>query len=190
MSLPDFLVGDALVAARLLLGWIVVHEAPDGVSSGRIVETEAYTQDDPASHSYGRRTARNGVMFGPAGHAYLYRIHQETCLNVVIGPKGSGDAVLIRALEPVAGLELMRKRRGVDEERVLCAGPGRLCRALGITMESNGMPLEGGALRLEPGEPLTDEHIITATRVGIRYASDWPRRFYDARSRCVSRRAR
>ena len=190
MSLPDFLEGDALVAARLLLGWMVTHETPDGITSGRIVETEAYTHDDPASHSFGRRTPRNSVMFGPSGIAYLYRIHQETCLNVVIGPEGRADAVLIRALEPIAGLELMRKRRGVEAERILCAGPGRLCRALGITMESYGASLDSGSLRLEPGEGVPNEHVVTTTRIGIRHAADWPRRFYDARSACVSRRAR
>lgn len=190
VSLPDFLDGDTLAAARHLLGCIVIHETLDGVASGRIVETEAYTEDDPASHSFGRRTARNAVMFGASGTAYLYRIHQETCLNVVVGPEGRADAVLIRALEPTSGIELMRKRRGVEAEHLLCAGPGRLCRALGITMESNGEPLIGGNLRVEPGEFVPDEHVVITTRVGIRHAADWPRRFYDGSSRSVSRRAR
>jgi DNA-3-methyladenine glycosylase len=172
------------------LGWVISHETTDGLAAGRIVETEAYTQDDPASHSYGRRTPRNEVMYGAAGHAYVYRIHQATCFNVVTGIAGVGEAVLVRALEPVEGLPLMRTRRGIQDDRLLCAGPGRLCRALGITVDHNGVPLSGGCIRLMAGDPVDDAGVIVTPRIGIRLAAEWPRRFYVAGSRCVSRPAK
>lgn len=184
------LEGDTVAAAREMLGWRLVHETPEGVTAGRIVETEAYTFDDPACHAFGRRTARNEAMYGPPGHAYVYRIHQQVCLNVVTRPEGIAEAVLIRALEPVEGLELMRARRGVESARLLCAGPGRLCRAMGITMEANARPLWTGPLRLEPGPAVPDEDVVTATRVGIRLAADRPWRFYQRSAQSVSKRAK
>lgn len=181
-----FLDDGALKAAPILLGWILSHETPDGIASGRIVETEAYTQDDPASHSFRRRTPRNEVMFGQAGRAYVYRIHQATCINVVTGSLGAGEAVLIRALEPVDGIPLMQARRGIDQERLLCAGPGRLCHALAITMAENGAPLWEGKLRLLPGPGIADDLVRVTPRIGIRLAAEWPRRFHLDGSRCVS----
>jgi DNA-3-methyladenine glycosylase len=182
------LAEDTVAVARALLGWTVWRGTPDGVTAGRIVETEAYTQDDPASHSYAGRTGRNEAMFGPPGHAYVYRIHQETCLNVVTGQCGSGEAVLIRALEPTIGLTLMRARRPGVRDALLCAGPGRLCRALDITMAMNGANLEAGCLRMVPAELVSEDDITVRPRVGIRLASDWPRRFYLKNCEYISKR--
>lgn len=182
-----FLELGALTTARSLLGAVISHETPEGLTSGRIVETEAYTQDDPASHSFGRRTARNEVMYGEAGHAYVYRIHQAICFNVVTGTAGTGEAVLIRALEPLEGIPLMRTRRGTENDRLLCAGPGRLCQAMAITMADNGTPLWLGPLLLIPGTSIRDDRVMVTPRIGIRLAAEWPRRFSVAGSRCLSR---
>jgi DNA-3-methyladenine glycosylase len=137
-----------------------VHEvAPDliGVTllvdgfGGRIVEVEAYHEEDPASHGYGGRTARNASMFGPPGHAYVYRSYGiHWCLNFVCGPAGVAEAVLIRALEPTAGIDEQQWRRGVDDPRALCSGPGKLCEALAVTREHDGLPLDESLFRFEP----------------------------------------
>jgi DNA-3-methyladenine glycosylase len=139
---------------------------------------------------YRRRTPRNEVMYGPPGRAYVYHIHQQVCLNVVTGPEGLAEAILIRALEPEEGLDLMRARRGVEDFRLLCAGPGRLCRAMGVTLTDNGAPLWTGKLRLEPGSPVPDADVVTTTRVGISRGVDRPWRFYDATARSVSKRSK
>jgi DNA-3-methyladenine glycosylase len=160
------------------------------VTTGRIVETEAYTVDDPASHAFRVPTPRNAPMFGPPGHAYAYRIHQQICLNVVTGPEGRPEAVLIRALDPTAGWDVMRLRRGDVPDQLLCAGPGRLCRAIGITMEANGAPLWTGPLRLEPGTPVADDDVETTTRIGLSRAAEQPWRYYQISAAGVSKRAR
>jgi DNA-3-methyladenine glycosylase len=191
--LPDhlrFLCDETLRAARMLLGWRLVHNTPDGLTAGIIVETEAYTADDPACHAYRGPTQRNGAMFGPPGHAYIYRIHQQICLNVVTRPEGIPEAVLIRALDPVDGLDLMRLRRGDVGDALLCAGPGRLCRAMGVTMDLNGHAMWGGPLRLEPGSRVPDADVMTTTRVGISRAAEQPWRYYQISARSVSKRAR
>jgi DNA-3-methyladenine glycosylase len=151
-----------------------------------VVEVEAYAPDDPASHSYRGRTARNAAMFGPPGHAYVYRsygIHH--CLNLVCGPDGEGAAVLVRALEPTSGLEAMRERRGVEETRLLCSGPGRLCEALGVTLAHDGLALDEPPFLLLPREGEPD--FVATTRVGITRAVDLPWRYVERGSRFVSR---
>ena len=143
----------------------------DGVG-GRIVEVEAYDQDDPASHGFRGRTARNAVMFGAAGVAYVYRSYGvHWCLNVVCAGPGRADAALIRALEPTHGLDVMRGRRGVDAERSLASGPGKLCQAIGVTREHDGLPLDEPPFELLPraaGAP----PIVQGPRIGITRATE------------------
>ena len=141
----------AIAVARQLLGLYLVHETRSGTTVGKIVETEAYCQDDPAAHTYRGMTARNKAMFGPAGHAYIYHMHGHHCVNCTAGPDGYGAGCLLRALESVAGIDLMQKRRGVEDEPALCSGPGKLAQAMGITMAQYGSDLldAGSPLRLE-----------------------------------------
>ena len=157
----------------------------DGVG-GKIVELEAYHHEDPAAHGYRGRTAGNASMFGPPGHAYVYRSYGiHWCLNVVCEGEGEASAVLLRALEPVHGVETMRARRGLDDLRLLAAGPGRLCQALAVTREHDGLPLDRPPfeLRERPAEP----EILQAPRVGITRARELPWRFGVAGSRFLSR---
>ena len=143
---------------------------------GRIVEVEAYHHTDPAAHSYGGRTERNAVMFGPAGYAYVYRSYGiHWCLNFVCEAEGSASAVLIRALEPLQGLAAMRRRRGLSEARALCSGPGKLCEALGVTIKHNGLALDRAPfeLRAREGKP----EIVIGARIGISKAVDEPWRY-------------
>ena len=158
----------------------------DGIG-GRIVELEAYDHEDPAAHGYGnKRTPRNAAMFLPGGHAYVYRSYGiHWCLNFVTGEEGEASAVLIRALEPLEGLDTMRARRGLDDVRLLAAGPGRLCQALGITKEHDGLPLDAPPFDLRPRrEPV---EVVVGTRIGITKAVDRPWRYGLAGSRFVSR---
>ena len=157
----------------------------DGVG-GRIVEVEAYDQEDPASHGYRGRTARNAAMFGTPGHAYVYRSYGiHWCLNLVCGEEGVAEAALIRALEPTAGLAQQRRRRGVQDVRALCSGPGKLCQALGITREHDGLALDRAPFRLEPrGEA---PEIVTAPRIGITRATELSWRYLEAKNPYVSR---
>lgn len=181
------ILNNSLSAARLLLGYKLVHESPVGTASGIIVETEAYNSHDPASHTYRGQTQRNKVMFGPPGHAYIYFTYgMHYCFNIVTGKKGDGQAVLIRALEPVDGIDLMKARRGKDEVRELCNGPAKLVQALGITKHDYGANLLNvGKLRLEPGRAPTK--IIQTTRIGIAQAAHQPWRFYIAGNELVSK---
>jgi len=153
---------------------------------GQIVEVERYQQDDPASHSFRGPTTRAGVMFGPPGRAYVYRSYGlHWCLNLVCEPPGRGAAVLIRALRPTEGLELMRARRGPMPDRLLCAGPGRLAQALGITGALNGATLGEGALQVRAREgPI---QLAVGRRVGISVGVDRPWRFGLAGSPYLSR---
>lgn len=175
------------MVARALLGQIMVHASPEGTAAGRVVEAEAYLgPNDPASHAY-RRTPRSQVMWGPAGCAYVYFTYgNHFCVNVVTERDGVAGAVLIRALEPLEGLDLMRRRRGVEEARQLCSGPGKLTVAMGIGRQHNGQDLTRPPLFLAQGELRDGERVASSGRVGIRRATDWPWRFFIAGSPWVS----
>jgi DNA-3-methyladenine glycosylase len=169
-------VAPDLIGATLLV---------DGIG-GRIVEAEAYDHEDPASHGYRGRTERNASMFGPPGQAYVYRSYGiHWCLNLVCEEEGVANAVLIRALEPTYGLDEMRRRRGVDDPRLLCSGPGKLCQALGVTREHDGLPLDRPPFELRPREAHVE--VVAGPRVGITRAAELPWRYAEAGSRYLSR---
>ena len=185
MTLPARFYARAVndVAADLI-GCVVRH----GEAAGRIVETESYHQSEPACHAYVGVTPRTQTLFGAAGSAYVYRSYGiHACLNAVCESEGVGAAVLIRALEPVEGMELMRDRRGVDRPEDLCSGPGKLTQALGIGLDLNGMPLRGGPIEIMPRSEGAPPQIVTGQRIGITKAAELPWRFCDAASRHVSR---
>jgi DNA-3-methyladenine glycosylase len=172
-----------------------VHEvAPDLVGAtllvdgagGRIVEVEAYDHEDPASHGYRGRTERNASMFGPPGHAYVYRSYGiHWCLNLVCEEEGVANAVLLRALEPTHGLDAMRARRGLADERLLCSGPGRLCQALGVTRDHDGLALDRPPFELLPRKGAVA--IVSGPRIGITRAAELPWRYAEEGSRFLSR---
>ena len=177
------------VVARELLGRLLVRRTSDEVLVARIVETEAYQQDDPASHSFRGATARNGVMFGPASFLYVYFTYgMHFCMNVVTGPPGEGSAVLLRAAEPLRGMEAMTRRRGTAAPRSLCSGPARLTQAFGVTRAQNGADLVSGGELWVGGGRAPDRVIRTGPRVGIRHAADVPWRFWVDGSPFVSGR--
>lgn len=179
---PGFFDRDVETVARALVGTTLLV---DGVG-GTIVETEAYDADDPASHSVRGPTPRNAAMFGPAGHAYVYRSYGiHWCLNFVCRP---GSAVLIRALEPTAGIDTMIGRRGLADLRLLCAGPGRLCQALAVDRALDGARLDAPPFALEPAEH--DLTLHAGPRIGITRAMDVPWRFCRSDSRFLSKPAR
>ncbi len=181
---PEFYARPVLQVAPELVGCTVVH----GETAGTIVETEAYHEEEPASHAYVGLTERTKVIFGPPGVAYVYRSYGiHALLNAVCEPEGVGAAVLIRALAPASGLELMRERRGVAEERELCSGPGRLTEALGIDLDLNGTELDGGPIAILRREGPAPAVLATAPRVGITKAVELPWRFAAAGNRNVSR---
>lgn len=176
----SFFSRDVLTVARNLVGATLLV---DGVG-GRIVETEAYDRDDPASHSFRGQTPRNGAMFGAPGHAYVYRSYGiHWCLNFVCQP---GTAVLIRALEPLIGLDSMVERRGLTEIRKLCAGPGRLCQAVGVGIEHNGRALDAPPFELLAREAKPD--VAAGPRIGITRGVEAPWRFGVRGSPFLSRR--
>jgi DNA-3-methyladenine glycosylase len=154
---------------------------------GVIVEVEAYDHEDPAAHGYlNRRTERNASMFLPGGHAYVYRSYGiHWCLNFVCGEVAVSSAVLVRAVEPTRGLDVMRERRGIDDVRLLCSGPGRLCQALGVTREHDGLRLDRPPFALTRRR--RDVEVVTGLRVGLTKAVDRPWRYAAAGSRFVSR---
>ncbi|MBW8901022.1 MAG: DNA-3-methyladenine glycosylase [Massilia sp.] len=177
----DFLAHSHLVARQLIGVTVLV----DGVG-GRIVETEAYDGEDPASHSYTGPTDRNFAMFGPPAHAYVYRSYGiHWCLNFVCREEGHGAGVLIRALEPVTGLDTMHERRGTRDAWLLCSGPGKLCQALGVTRALNGHSLAAAPFELAPAPGGIE--VVSGPRIGISKAMDVPWRFGLAGSRWVSK---
>jgi DNA-3-methyladenine glycosylase len=189
---PAFYDRPTELVARELLGAVLQSRSPEGVTSGRIVETEAYLgPHDPACHAVAGLTERTRALYGPPGTAYVYFIYGvHWCMNAVTREAGHGSAVLIRALEPLEGLALMRRRRGARiADRDLANGPGKLCQALGIDRRLDGARLDRGALRILRAAPVADADVRTTPRIGISRAVDWPLRFLDATSLCVSRRA-
>ncbi len=193
LTLEDFGLASALDLAPRLLGALIVRQGPEGTRIGRIVETEAYLPDDPASHSFKGLTPRCRTMFGRAGLAYVYRIYGiHHCLNVVTGPEGRGEAVLIRALEPLEGQALMRAARASQNAAVtlktLTNGPGRLCQALAIDRSFDGEDLlASDRLSIMRGDA-PPERIIASPRIGITQAADLPWRFSLEGNPHVSRR--
>ena len=167
-----------------LVGCVIRH----GEVAGRIVETEAYHDSEPACHAYAGLTARTRVLFGPPGRAYVYRSYGiHALLNAVCEPEGVGAAVLIRALEPIEGIAAMRTRRGLERLEDLCSGPGKLSQALGVGLERNDSPL-GHPIEILPApSAFTPPTLVSAPRIGITRAVELEWRFCDGSSRCVSR---
>jgi DNA-3-methyladenine glycosylase len=174
-----------LEVAPALLGCVVRH----GDTAGVIVETEAYHQSEPACHAYVGLTARTSTLFGPPGRAYVYRSYGiHALLNAVCEPRGVGAAVLIRALEPLEGIDRMRSRRGLERAEDLCSGPGKLTQALGIALEHNTADLAAGPIASEAPPPGWERvEPVVGVRVGITKAAELPWRFCVAGSRSVSR---
>jgi DNA-3-methyladenine glycosylase len=180
---PDDFAGPSEKVARALIGAVLLVE---GVG-GRIVETEAYDRTDPASHTYSGLTPRNAAMFGPPGRAYVYRSYGiHWCLNFVCREQGHGAGVLIRALEPLEGLDLMRERRGTDDMRLLCSGPGKLGEALAITRSLNGSRLDRAPFKVFA--PDRAYRVVTGPRIGISKAMEVHWRFGLEGSPFLSRR--
>jgi DNA-3-methyladenine glycosylase len=195
MILPrTFYEQNTMVVAKQLLGCFLVHAESEGTTIGRIIEDEAYTEHDQAAHSFIGKTERNKILFGPAGHAYVFFIYgMYHCFNAVSGLEGRGEAVLIRALEPIDGIRLMQARRRTDSVVALCSGPGKLTRALHITMEHNGLSLTDSPLQIWSADsiagyaPISRDDIVQTKRIGISKSVDLPFRFYIGGNRFVSK---
>lgn len=184
---PEFLSAPVDVAAQRLLGCSLLRTIDGRTVVVRIVETEAYDQDDPASHAFRGETARNRVMFGESGHLYVYFTYgMHYCCNVATGPVGHGSGVLIRAVEPVDGRDLLEQRRGMTGVNVT-NGPGKLCQALGIDLALNGHDLRHPPLELQMGSVRADETISQSPRIGISKGTDLLRRFHITGNPYVSR---
>lgn len=184
---------DTEAVSRELLGTILISETADGVTAGRIVETEAYLgEHDPACHAAAGRTARTECLYGPPGTAYVYFIYgAHWCFNAVTRAAGLPSAVLVRALEPVEGVELMReRRRHPRNDRDLTNGPGKLCAALGITGALNGVPLDAPPLMISRGVRVSDAEVSITPRIGITRAAEWPLRWIVTDNPYVSRMPR
>lgn len=184
---------DTLSLAQALIGCELLCETENGVAAGIIVETEAYLKDDPACHAYNKKTARNAPMFEAAGHIYIYHIYgMYQCFNIVSGKQDEGEAVLIRALEPTQGLELMMQRRATKKQNLatkdLCSGPSKLVQALGINIEvHNNKPINACEISLLARTKATVE-IVQTTRIGIVKGKELPYRFYLKGSEYISKK--
>lgn len=183
---------DTIQVARELLGTCLVHKTAEGRVVGRIVETEAYLfKGDPACHASRGKTQRNAAMFGPPGHAYIYLIYgMHHCFNVVTAPKSIGEAVLIRALEPIEGIAMMERRRKTTVLKNLCSGPGKLVQAMGLSLEHSGCALTTGPLTLHSRASFggcAPFEIDVSTRIGINVGADLPLRFCIKGNRFTSR---
>jgi DNA-3-methyladenine glycosylase len=178
LKLEKILKLTSVEAAPLLLGCILSRQTPDGLLSVKIVETEAYHQDDPASHTYSGITSRTAPMFKEGGHIYVYFTYgMHYCVNIVVGQKGVGEAVLLRAGEPIAGVEIMQKHRGIENIHQLTNGPAKLTQALGIiSTELSGTKLGEHTLQLIKGKVVSG--VLSSPRIGIKKAVDQPWRFY------------
>jgi DNA-3-methyladenine glycosylase len=191
--LPDeFYARDTESVARAVLGCVLETRVEGERTAGRIVEVEAYLgPDDPAAHGYrNRRTGGNAALYGPPGTAYVYRSYGvHWCFNAVTEREDFPSAVLVRALEPTVGLATMGRRRGTDQPRLFCAGPGRLCQALGIAGDHDGGNLATGAVRLLRSSDAAPVTVAAGPRIGISKATDWPLRFVERGSPWLSRRA-
>ena len=185
-----FFARPAEVVARELIGTVMRSTIGGVATSGTIVETEAYLGAiDPASHGYlGRRNQRNAAIFGPPGSWYVYLSYgMHWCANLVAAREGEAAAVLVRALEPLEGIETMRNRRNGVADRHLCAGPGRLCQALGITRQLDGTMMAGSSVTVGRGDAIDADAIVASPRIGITKAADWPLRFVLRGTRWASR---
>lgn len=171
----DFYLRDANIVAPELLGKLLVHETPEGIASGMIVEVESYLgPDDKGAHSYGnRKSERTKIQYGMGGYAYIFSIYgMHNCFNVVTNVQMKPEAILVRALEPVDGLDLMKRRRKTENIVSLCNGPGKLCGALGITKEQYGYDLCGPALTIKPYQDISEEQIAVSPRINVDYAEE------------------
>jgi DNA-3-methyladenine glycosylase len=186
---------DTLSVAKTLLGYTLIHESKEGTTAGIIVETEGYLQDDPACHAYRRKSERNAPMFGIAGTVYVYQIYgMYFCVNISTNQKDIGEAVLIRALEPTEGVDLMTKRR-LDKSKsekmdlkTLCSGPGKLVQAMDIHKGMNHWLIQDSDLKITPPPiQIPENEIITTTRIGITQGADLPYRFYVKGNKFVSK---
>ena len=190
MILPQtFYEHNTITIAKKLLECYLVHLEGEEITLGRIVETEAYLVNDPAAHAFIGKTNRNSVLFGPVGHAYVYFIYgRYECLNFVAEPEGQAGCVLVRALEPVSGIPVMRQRRPAARTiEDLAAGPGRLTMAMGITRKLNGSSLITGPLAVRKLHVERANEITVTSRIGITHCADWPLRFFITGNRFVSR---
>ena len=185
----SFFARSSTEVAPDLLGRVLVRVLPDGTRlAARLVEVEAYGPNDPASHAFRGPTPRNLVMFGPPGHLYVYFTYgMHFCSNVVTGADGEGSAVLLRAAEPLEGVDTMAVRRGVDAPTLLCSGPGRLTQAMEISRPENGTDLvRDASVQLRMGDPVAPRSIARSTRVGVNVGAERRWRFYEAGSAFVS----
>ena len=190
-TLPQsFYDRDVVSVARELLGKILVRRSRDGICFGRIVETEAYlATGDSASHSFRGRTKKNATMFGPPGFAYVYPIHSRYCMNAVTEERGRASAVLIRAVEPLSGIEVMKQRRGTENLLDLCRGPARLCEAFAVDRRFDGWDMSRSTrlwIANDDSAPNQEFRVTSSPRIGVTSAKDSPLRFFMDGSRFVS----